>query len=67
MDASQLNWLSACDATRAIADGALSAEQLVEACLARITDADPAIGAWAYLDPDGKSNQEFLTSWTTLS
>jgi len=52
MDASQLNWLSACDATRAIADGALSAEQLVEACLARITDADPAIGAWAYLDPE---------------
>lgn len=52
MDASQLNWLSAYDAARAIADGALSAEQLIEACLRRIGDADPAIEAWAYLDPE---------------
>jgi len=52
MDASQLNWLSACDAVRAISDGALSAEQLVEACLGRIKEVDPAIEAWAYLDPE---------------
>ncbi len=36
------NWLTASDAARAIAAGALSAEQLVEACLARIRDAEPA-------------------------
>lgn len=52
MDASQLNWLSARDAARALSDGALSAEQLIDACLARIEDVDPAIEAWAYLDPE---------------
>mgnify|MGYP001616969181 CR=1 FL=1 len=51
MDASQLNWLSATDAARAIRDGALSAEQLVEACLARIREAEPNVQAWQYLDP----------------
>jgi Asp-tRNA(Asn)/Glu-tRNA(Gln) amidotransferase A subunit family amidase len=52
MDASQLNWLSATDCARAIRDGALSAEELVDACLARIEAADPAIEAWAHLDPE---------------
>jgi Asp-tRNA(Asn)/Glu-tRNA(Gln) amidotransferase A subunit family amidase len=52
MDASRLNWLSASDATRAIRDGALSAEELVEACLGRIAEVDSAIEAWAYLDPE---------------
>jgi Asp-tRNA(Asn)/Glu-tRNA(Gln) amidotransferase A subunit family amidase len=52
MDASQLNWLSAADAARAIRDGALSSEQLVEACLARVREADGAVQAWAHLDPE---------------
>lgn len=52
MDASQLNWLSATDAARAIRDGALSAEQLVEACLARIREAEPQVQAWQFLDPE---------------
>jgi Asp-tRNA(Asn)/Glu-tRNA(Gln) amidotransferase A subunit family amidase len=52
MEASQLNWLSACDAARAIRDGALVAEQLVEACLARIREAEPQVEAWQYLDPE---------------
>ena len=52
MDASQLNWLSAYDAARAIRDGAFSAEQLVEACLARIKEAEPQVQAWQYLDPE---------------
>lgn len=52
MDASRLNWLSASDAARAIRDGALSAVELVEACLARIGEADPGIEAWAHLDPE---------------
>jgi len=51
MDASQLNWLSATDAARAIRDGALTAEQLAEACLARIREAEPQVEAWHYLDP----------------
>jgi Asp-tRNA(Asn)/Glu-tRNA(Gln) amidotransferase A subunit family amidase len=52
MDASQLHWLSATDAARALRDGLVSAEQLTEACLARIRDADPAVQAWTYLDPE---------------
>jgi Asp-tRNA(Asn)/Glu-tRNA(Gln) amidotransferase A subunit family amidase len=51
VDASQLNWLSALDAARAIRDGAVSAEQLVEACLARVREADGEVQAWQYLDP----------------
>jgi Asp-tRNA(Asn)/Glu-tRNA(Gln) amidotransferase A subunit family amidase len=51
MDAKQLNWLSATDAARALRDGALGAEQLTEACLARIREAEPQVQAWQYLDP----------------
>ncbi len=52
MDASQLNWWSACDAARAIRDGAISSEQLVEACLARIREVDEKVQAWQFLDPE---------------
>ncbi|TAN56041.1 MAG: amidase [Betaproteobacteria bacterium] len=51
MDASQLNWLSATDAARAIRDGAISSEQLVQACLARIREVEPQVEAWQFLDP----------------
>ena len=47
-----LEWLSATDAARAIAEGAISSEQLVEACLARIRDAEPEVQAWHFLDPE---------------
>ncbi|MGA8049659.1 MAG: amidase [Burkholderiales bacterium] len=52
MDASQLNWLSATDAARAIRDGAISSEQLTEACLARVREVDDKVQAWAFLDPE---------------
>ena len=52
MDASQLTWLSACDAARAIRDGAISSEEVVQACLARIREAEPQIQAWQFLDPE---------------
>jgi len=52
VDASQLNWLSATDAARAIRAGAMSAEQLTEACLARVREVDADVQAWAYLDPE---------------
>jgi Asp-tRNA(Asn)/Glu-tRNA(Gln) amidotransferase A subunit family amidase len=51
MDTARLEWLSAADAARAIRDGAISSEQLVEACLARITAVEPQVQAWHYLDP----------------
>jgi Asp-tRNA(Asn)/Glu-tRNA(Gln) amidotransferase A subunit family amidase len=50
MDPTKLNWLSAGDAARAIRDGAITSEQLVEACLARIREAEPAVQAWQFLD-----------------
>ncbi len=52
MDATRLEWLSATDAARAIHEGSISAEQLVEACLARIRDAEPEVQAWQFLDPE---------------
>ncbi len=52
MDTTPLEWLSASDAARAIRDGIISSEQLVEACLARIEAVEPAVQAWQYLDPE---------------
>jgi Asp-tRNA(Asn)/Glu-tRNA(Gln) amidotransferase A subunit family amidase len=44
------NRLSAQSAARAIRDGRLRASELVEACFARITLREGAVGAWSYLD-----------------
>ena len=53
MDISRhLNWLSACDAVRAIRDGQVSVVDFAEACLARIREAEPTVQAWAFLDPE---------------
>ena len=51
MDPSRLSWLTAADAARAIREGALTSEELVEACLARTREADATVEAWAFLDP----------------
>jgi Asp-tRNA(Asn)/Glu-tRNA(Gln) amidotransferase A subunit family amidase len=52
MDSTALHRLSAADAARAIADGAITSEQLVEACLARVREVDGEVQAWAFLDPE---------------
>jgi Asp-tRNA(Asn)/Glu-tRNA(Gln) amidotransferase A subunit family amidase len=52
MDTAALNWLSASDAARLIRDGAVGAEQLTDACLARVREVDADVQAWAYLDPE---------------
>jgi Asp-tRNA(Asn)/Glu-tRNA(Gln) amidotransferase A subunit family amidase len=52
MDPSQLAWLSATDAARAIRDGLISSAELVEACLARVREVDGQVQAWAFLDPE---------------
>jgi Asp-tRNA(Asn)/Glu-tRNA(Gln) amidotransferase A subunit family amidase len=57
MDSSKLNWLSATDAARAIADGAFTSEQLVDACLERVREIDPQVQAWHYLDAEHARQQ----------
>jgi Asp-tRNA(Asn)/Glu-tRNA(Gln) amidotransferase A subunit family amidase len=52
MDASQLNWLSARDAARLIRDGAISSQQLAEACLGRVREVEPSVQAWQFLDAE---------------
>ena len=44
--------LGAADLAPAIAEGQHTSEQAVEACLARISEVDPQVEAWAFLDPD---------------
>ncbi len=50
MDPTKLNWLSASDAARAIRDGAVSAAELTQACLARVKEVDGDVQAWTFLD-----------------
>ena len=45
------NELSAAEAARAIADGKLTSEALIEASLARIAAREDKVKAWAHLDP----------------
>jgi Asp-tRNA(Asn)/Glu-tRNA(Gln) amidotransferase A subunit family amidase len=52
MDFKNLCSLSASEAARLIRDGAISSEQLVEACLARVREIDEQVQAWAFLDPE---------------
>ena len=52
MDLTNLHLLSATEAARLIHDGVISSEQLVEACLARVREADALVQAWTFLDPD---------------
>lgn len=52
MDPSQLHRLSATESARAIARGQISAEQIVQACLERVREVEPAVQAWQYLDEE---------------
>lgn len=46
-----LHRFSACEASRKISAGELTAEALASACLERIREREPAVQAWAYIDP----------------
>ncbi len=52
MDFTNLQLLSATEAARLIRDGVISSERLVEACLARVSEIDAQVQAWAFLDPE---------------
>ena len=51
-DISTANLLSACDARKAIDEGLLSSQELVEACFTRIDALEDSIGAWTHLDKE---------------
>ena len=51
MDRAELYRLGAGEAARLIGAGAITSVQLVEACLARVREADERVQAWAFLDP----------------
>ena len=44
--------LTATQAAAAIRQGRITSEALVEACLARISEREPQVQAWAYLDAE---------------
>ncbi len=44
--------LSATEAARRIRDGVLTSEELVDACLERIREAEPGVQAWTFLDAE---------------
>src|SRR6516164_9280193 len=48
----ELLQLSAREAAQGIAEGKLTSQELVGACLERIAARETAVGAWAFLDPD---------------
>ena len=47
-----LTALTACKAAEAVANGDLTSEALVRACLERIEALEPEVGAWSFLDGD---------------
>src|SRR5512144_1580189 len=47
-----LHDLSAVEAAALIRQGVLTSRELVEGCLARVRQLEPAVQAWTYLDPD---------------
>ena len=52
MDAARISWLTAAETARLIAGGAISSEEHVRACLARIEQTESTVQAWAHLDAD---------------
>ncbi len=48
---SDLTHLTAVDAAKRIESGSLTAEALARACLDRIAEREPVVGAWQHLDP----------------
>jgi Asp-tRNA(Asn)/Glu-tRNA(Gln) amidotransferase A subunit family amidase len=52
MDTANLAALAATEAARLIRDGALTSEELMQACLARCREVEPHVQAWAFLDEE---------------
>jgi Asp-tRNA(Asn)/Glu-tRNA(Gln) amidotransferase A subunit family amidase len=52
MDLSHLHRATATEAAQLIRDGLITSQQLVEACLKHISEREPDVQAWTFLDPD---------------
>jgi Asp-tRNA(Asn)/Glu-tRNA(Gln) amidotransferase A subunit family amidase len=52
-----LTRLGAVEAAAAIREGQVTSQELVEACLARIDEAEESVQAWAFLDPQHARSQ----------
>jgi Asp-tRNA(Asn)/Glu-tRNA(Gln) amidotransferase A subunit family amidase len=52
MDAAILAWMSAAEAAHLIREGALTSEELVQACLERVREIEPKVQAWTFLDEE---------------
>ena len=52
MDQTAPNWLAAVDAAAAIRDGVMTSEELVQACLARVREAEDQVRGWQFLDAE---------------
>ncbi len=64
MDRTGLCWLPASEAARLVRHGQLTAQELVEACLARIAEVDGQVQAWTFLDPDhARAQARALDEW----
>jgi Asp-tRNA(Asn)/Glu-tRNA(Gln) amidotransferase A subunit family amidase len=50
VDSATLTGLSATDAARLMRDGAVSSEEIVQACLERCREMEPRVQAWTFLD-----------------
>ncbi len=56
-DKANLHALSASDAARLCRQGAISSQELTEACLTRVREVDGQVEAWAFLDPEHARRQ----------
>jgi Asp-tRNA(Asn)/Glu-tRNA(Gln) amidotransferase A subunit family amidase len=67
MALTDLHRLTASEAARAIREGRFTSAELVEACLARVREANGPIEAWALLDPDhARAQAEAADTWRRL-
>jgi Asp-tRNA(Asn)/Glu-tRNA(Gln) amidotransferase A subunit family amidase len=67
MALTDLHRLTASEAVRAISEGLVTSAEMVEACLARVREADGPIEAWALLDPDHARDQALAADeWRRL-
>jgi Asp-tRNA(Asn)/Glu-tRNA(Gln) amidotransferase A subunit family amidase len=48
----KLNWVSAVEGARLIREGVVSSQELVKACLGRVSEIDGQVQAWTFLDPE---------------